>query len=62
VIQVEPVRRVVGGRADPDDDNWGAARSVIRLDAERFGVVTEFGPRGSVRQPAWPVELMERYY
>ena len=37
MIDIQPVGRVVGGRAEPDDDDWGAVRAVIRLDAERFG-------------------------
>jgi tRNA (adenine37-N6)-methyltransferase len=28
---------MVGGRSDPDDDNWGAVEAVIRLDGDRFG-------------------------
>jgi tRNA (Thr-GGU) A37 N-methylase len=31
-----PVGRVVGGRADPIDDDWGASRAAIELDAVRF--------------------------
>jgi tRNA (Thr-GGU) A37 N-methylase len=31
-----PIGRVVGGRADPIDDDWGASRAVIELDAGRF--------------------------
>ncbi|MEV6976226.1 TrmO family methyltransferase [Kitasatospora sp. NPDC093806] len=33
---VEALGRVVGGRAEPTDDNWGGTRSIIRLDGERF--------------------------
>ena len=152
MIEVVPVGQVVGGRAEPVDDDWADVRAVIRLDANRFGAaaaagleefshlevlfvfdradpaktetgarhprgrrdwpavgifaqrgkdrpnhlglsrcallavdgldlhvegldaidgtpvldvkpwMTEFGPRGQVRQPAWAVELMERYY
>jgi tRNA (Thr-GGU) A37 N-methylase len=152
VIEVEAVGQVVGGRSEPDDDDWDDVRAVIRLDAARFGPeataglaefshlevvfvfdradpaktesgarhprgrsdwpavgifaqrgkdrpnhlglsrcrllsvdgldlhvegldaidatpvldvkpwMTEFGPRGQVRQPAWAVELMERSY
>jgi len=32
-----PVGHVVGGRHDVRDDDWGAERATIRLDAERFG-------------------------
>ncbi|MFB6622830.1 SAM-dependent methyltransferase [Streptomyces sp. NPDC056374] len=32
-----PVGRVVGGRAEVRDDEWGDVESVIRLDAEAFG-------------------------
>ena len=35
--EVEPVGRVVGGRAQPIDDDWGASRATIRLDESRFG-------------------------
>ncbi|MEU1402650.1 SAM-dependent methyltransferase [Streptomyces sp. NPDC005728] len=31
-----PVGRVVGGRADVRDDEWGEVRSVIRIDGDRF--------------------------
>jgi len=152
MIEVVPVGQVVGGRAEPVDDDWADVRAVIRLDATRFGAeaaagleefshlevlfvfdradpaktetgarhprgrrdwpavgifaqrgkdrpnhlglsrcallavdgldlyvegldaidgtpvldvkpwMTEFGPRGQVRQPAWAVELMKRYY
>ena len=34
---ITPVGRVEGGRTEPIDDDWGASRAVIRLDAERFG-------------------------
>jgi len=36
-IAIEPVGRVVGPRAQPEDDGWGGVESVIRID-ERFGV------------------------
>ena len=36
MIEVVAVGRVVGGREQPDDDDWGDVRAVIRLDAERF--------------------------
>ena len=36
-FQVEPVAYVVGGRVEPTDDYWGGTRSVIRIDASRFG-------------------------
>ncbi|MBP2586331.1 tRNA-Thr(GGU) m(6)t(6)A37 methyltransferase TsaA [Streptomyces sp. PvR006] len=32
-----PVGRVVGGRAEVRDDEWGDVESVIRLDAAAFG-------------------------
>jgi len=35
-ISLEPVATVVGGRADPTDDDWDSVRAVIELDAERF--------------------------
>ena len=34
---VEPVGHVVGGRAEPIDDEWSASRATIRLDGSRFG-------------------------
>ena len=37
VFQVEPVAYVVGGRVEPTDDYWGGTRSIIRIDASRFG-------------------------
>jgi tRNA-Thr(GGU) m(6)t(6)A37 methyltransferase TsaA len=37
VITLEPVGIVVGGRAEPIDDDWGGIDAVIRLDAARFG-------------------------
>ncbi|KUJ69596.1 tRNA-Thr(GGU) m(6)t(6)A37 methyltransferase TsaA [Streptomyces albus subsp. albus] len=33
----QPVGRVVGGRAEVRDDDWGKESAVIRLDAARFG-------------------------
>ncbi|MDV9178262.1 tRNA (N6-threonylcarbamoyladenosine(37)-N6)-methyltransferase TrmO, partial [Streptomyces sp. W16] len=32
-----PVGRVVGGRAEVRDDDWGGVEAVIRLDGDRFG-------------------------
>ncbi|WP_369393161.1 SAM-dependent methyltransferase [Streptomyces sp. CG1] len=32
-----PVGRVIGGRPDVRDDDWGNETAVIRLDATRFG-------------------------
>ncbi|MFB6841589.1 SAM-dependent methyltransferase [Streptomyces sp. NPDC056361] len=32
-----PVGRVVGGRVEVRDDEWGDVESVVRLDAEAFG-------------------------
>jgi tRNA-Thr(GGU) m(6)t(6)A37 methyltransferase TsaA len=37
VIALEPIGVVVGGRTEPTDDDWGAVRAAIRLDASRFG-------------------------
>ncbi|MGP4112763.1 SAM-dependent methyltransferase [Streptomyces sp. 4N509B] len=34
---------VVGGRPEPYDDDWGAERAVIRLDADAFGGESLFG-------------------
>lgn len=36
MIAIEPVARVVGGRAEPVDDDWDAVEARILLDA-RFG-------------------------
>ena len=36
-IVMEPVGHVRGGRAEPIDDDWGASRARIVLDAARFG-------------------------
>ncbi|MFG2986638.1 SAM-dependent methyltransferase [Streptomyces sp. NPDC048258] len=33
----DPVGRVVGGRAEVRDDEWGEVSAVIRLDEARFG-------------------------
>ncbi|MBK6018227.1 tRNA (N6-threonylcarbamoyladenosine(37)-N6)-methyltransferase TrmO, partial [Streptomyces sp. MBT53] len=32
-----PVGRVVGGREEVRDDDWGGVKAVIRLDATLFG-------------------------
>jgi hypothetical protein len=53
-IEMTPIGRVEGGRARPEDDHWGGARSRI--------VLQEFLPREAVRQPAWSHELMRRYW
>ncbi len=34
---ITPIGRVDGGRSEPIDDDWGASRAAIRLDAARFG-------------------------
>jgi tRNA-Thr(GGU) m(6)t(6)A37 methyltransferase TsaA len=36
VVTLEPVGVVVGGRAEPIDDDWGTVEAVIRLDGQRF--------------------------
>jgi tRNA (adenine37-N6)-methyltransferase len=36
MIAMEPIGRVRGGRAEAIDDDWGASRAVIELDAARF--------------------------
>ncbi|MFD9000399.1 SAM-dependent methyltransferase [Streptomyces sp. NPDC059582] len=36
-VAVVPVARVVGGRAEVRDDEWGMETAVIRLDGEQFG-------------------------
>ena len=33
---VEAVAHIIGGRAEPTDDYWGGARSIIRIDERRF--------------------------
>jgi tRNA-Thr(GGU) m(6)t(6)A37 methyltransferase TsaA len=35
-VVVVPVGRVIGGRAEVRDDEWGAVHAVIRVDGERF--------------------------
>jgi tRNA-Thr(GGU) m(6)t(6)A37 methyltransferase TsaA len=35
-IAMTPIGRVEGGRAAPEDDDWGGSRARIVLDAERF--------------------------
>jgi len=42
-VVVRPVARVVGGRADVVDDEWGAVTAVIRLDGGRFTPEALFG-------------------
>jgi len=37
MITLEPVGVVVGGRAEPIDDDWGGIEARIRMDAARFG-------------------------
>ncbi|MEV6047173.1 SAM-dependent methyltransferase [Streptomyces xanthochromogenes] len=36
-VVCDPVGRVVGGRGEVRDDEWGEVSAVIRLDGERFG-------------------------
>jgi tRNA (Thr-GGU) A37 N-methylase len=36
-FDIEPIGRVVGGRDEPVDDNWGAVEATIVLDASRVG-------------------------
>ncbi|MBY8881208.1 SAM-dependent methyltransferase [Actinacidiphila acidipaludis] len=42
-VVLRPVARVVGGRADVVDDDWGPVLAVIRLDGERFAPEALFG-------------------
>lgn len=35
-VTTRPVARVVGGRTEVRDDDWGGVEAVIRLDGERF--------------------------
>lgn len=44
--EIEPVGYVEGGRADPTDDDWGASRATIMLDAARFGAEALAGLEG----------------
>ncbi len=37
VFEIEAVGRVIGGRTEPEDDDWGASRASIELDPARFG-------------------------
>ena len=41
-LSVSPVAHVRGGRAEPEDDNWGGERAVIRLE-ETFPQDALFG-------------------
>ncbi len=36
MIALRPIGHVQGGRIVAEDDDWGASRAVIELDAERF--------------------------
>ncbi|MFF5445653.1 SAM-dependent methyltransferase [Streptomyces sp. NPDC012888] len=45
-VECEPVGRVVGGRSEVADDDWGRERAVIRLDSARFGPEALFGLDG----------------
>ncbi|MEV7377269.1 SAM-dependent methyltransferase [Streptomyces lydicus] len=36
-VVLRPVGRVVGGRSEVRDDDWGPVSAVIRLDAAQFG-------------------------
>ena len=36
MIALEPVGVVLGGRAEPVDDDWGGVEALIRLDGARF--------------------------
>jgi tRNA-Thr(GGU) m(6)t(6)A37 methyltransferase TsaA len=36
-LNLVPIGVVRGGRAEPEDDNWGGVETVIALDAEAFG-------------------------
>lgn len=36
-IALDPIGWVRGGRAEPEDDDWGAVAASIELDAARFG-------------------------
>lgn len=38
MIDVVAVGHVIGGRDQPEDDDWGDVRSIIRIDSERFDV------------------------
>jgi tRNA (Thr-GGU) A37 N-methylase len=42
-FQVEPIAYVMGGRLEPTDDYWGGTRSVVRIDASRFGPDSTLG-------------------
>ncbi|MFF8309874.1 SAM-dependent methyltransferase [Streptomyces lydicus] len=36
-VVLRPVGRVVGGRSEVRDDDWGSVSAVVRLDAAQFG-------------------------
>lgn len=43
MLSLKPIGRVIGGRADPLDDNWGGVEAVISLDAQIFGTEATAG-------------------
>src|SRR6478672_11012485 len=46
MIEIRAIGHVVGGRVEPDDDDWGGVRAVIRLDADRYGPEALYGLDG----------------
>jgi tRNA-Thr(GGU) m(6)t(6)A37 methyltransferase TsaA len=37
MFELTAIGHVVGGRTEPDDDEWAQVRAVIHLDGERYG-------------------------
>jgi len=37
MIEIEAIGQVVGGRSEPDDDDWGGVQAVIRVNGDRYG-------------------------
>ena len=74
-ISMRAIGRVVGGRSEAIDDQWDGVVARIELDPavvepnatdgtpvlDVKPYLSEFGPRGDIRQPAWSTELMHQY-
>ncbi|MGW2020361.1 hypothetical protein [Streptomyces sp. NPDC001927] len=56
-LEITSIGTVVGGRVEPTDDHWGG-QAIIRLHPD----FQEMGPRGDVREPSWPAEMLADYW
>jgi len=45
-VILQPIGRVVGGRIEPEDDEWGEVAAVIRLDESQFSTDAISGLEG----------------